>query len=151
MPSTVETPPDRSPAPVPVRQTLGIIGLVLASLLAVYLVIHLQRIISWLVIAVFFAVVLTPPVNFLERRLHFRRALAALVVFLLGLGLFAAMIYSFVRPLVDQGNHFINNLPTYVEDAKAGRGPVGRLVTRYHLDDYVQRNQDKLRKAAQQA
>jgi predicted PurR-regulated permease PerM len=134
-----------------VRQTLGIIGLVLATLLGVYLLIHLQRIISWLVIALFFAVVLTPPVNFLERRMHFRRSLAALLVFLVGAVAFAGMIYSFVRPLVDQTNHFINNFPTYVEDAKAGRGPVGKLVTKYNIDEYLQRNQAKIRNAAQQA
>jgi predicted PurR-regulated permease PerM len=151
MPTPVDTPASRPPAPVPVRQTLGIIGLVLATLLGVYLLIHLQRIISWLVIALFFAVVLTPPVNFLERRLHFRRSLAALLVFLVGAVAFAGMIYSFVRPLVDQTNHFINNFPTYVEDAKAGRGPVGKLVTKYNIDEYLQRNQAKIRNAAQQA
>src|SRR5439155_1425314 len=79
---------------------------------AVVLVIHRERSTSCVAIAAFFAVVLTGPVNFLERRLHFRRALAALVVFLIGFLVFAGMIYSFVRPLVDQGNHFINNFPS---------------------------------------
>ena len=39
MPTPVDTPATRPPAPVPVRQTLGIIGLVLAAVAAVYLVI----------------------------------------------------------------------------------------------------------------
>jgi predicted PurR-regulated permease PerM len=146
------TPPQpRRPAPVPVRQVLGIIGLVLAAALAVELVISLQRIISWLLIAGFFAVVLTPPVNFLVRRLRLPRAMAALVVFLLGTLLFAGMIYAFVRPLVDQGNQMINHFPTYVDDAKNGRGEIGKLVKKYNLDKYVQENQDKLREWAQNA
>src|SRR2546421_11753308 len=104
MPSTVASaPPDPPSRPVPVRQVLGIIGLVLAAAAAVELVIKLERILSWLVIAGFFATVLTPPVNSLVRRLHFRRSLAALVVFLTSIALVAAMIYSFVRPLIDQG------------------------------------------------
>jgi predicted PurR-regulated permease PerM len=148
VPSPTPGPPKNA---VPVRQVLGIIGLVLAAGAAVELVIKLERIISWLAIAGFFAVVLTGPVNFLQRRLHLPRAVAAVVVFLLGIAIVAAAIYSFVRPLVDQANQFINHLPGYVEDAKAGRGTVGRLVQRYNLDEWVQRNQDDLRKAAQNA
>src|SRR3954452_10378328 len=103
MPSTVAPPaPGPPPRQVPVRQVLGIIGLVLAAALAVELVIKLERIISWLAIAGFFAVVLTPPVDLLPRRLHFPRAMATLVVFLIGVAIVAAAIYSFVRPLVDQ-------------------------------------------------
>src|SRR2546421_8378283 len=152
MPPTVSSPPPAQPShAVPVRQVLGIIGLVLAAAVAVKLVIELQRILSWLAIAAFFAVVLTPPVNFLVRRLHFPRSLAVLVVFLLGIGIVAATIYSFVRPLVDQANNFINHLPGYVEDARAGRGTVGELVKRYKIDDWVARNQENLRNAAQQA
>src|SRR3954453_4193840 len=117
MPSTVAPPAAQGPPPrqVPVRQVVGIIALVLAAVVAVELVIELQRIISWLLIAGFFAVVLTPPVNFLERRLHMPRSLAALIVFILGVVVFGLMLYSFVRPLVDQGNQFINRLPSYVE------------------------------------
>ena len=152
MPPTVTSPPPgQPPHPVPVRQVLGIIGLVLAAVVAVELVIKLQRIISWLAIAGFFAVVLTPPVNFLVRKMHFPRSVATLVVFLMGIGIVAATVYSFVRPLVDQSNNFINHLPSYVEDARAGRGPVGELVKRYKIDDWVERNQANLRKAAQQA
>jgi predicted PurR-regulated permease PerM len=148
VPSPTPGPPRNA---VPVRQVLGIIGLVLAAAAAVELVIKLERIISWLAIAGFFAVVLHGPVNLLQRRLHFPRAVATLVVFLLGIVIVAAAIYSFVRPLVDQANQFINHLPGYVEDARAGRGTVGRLVQRYNLDEWVQRNQDSLRKAAQNA
>src|SRR5207237_9385446 len=63
----------------------------------------------------------------------------------------APTVYSFVRPLVDQPNNFINHLPSYVEDARAGRGPAGDLVKRYKIDDWVERNQTNLRKAATQA
>ena len=152
MPSTVPSPTPGAPSrTVPVRQVLGIIGLVLAAAAAVELVIKLQRIISWLLIAGFFATVLTPPVNFLVRKLRFPRSLAALVVFLVGIGITAGTIYSFVRPLVDQGNAFVNHLPAYVEDARAGKGTVGKLVKRYNLDQWIERNQDNLRKAARQA
>ncbi|HZQ26414.1 MAG TPA: AI-2E family transporter, partial [Acidimicrobiales bacterium] len=86
-----------------------------------------------------------PAVDFLTNRLHFRRALSTLTVFILGLGLFAAMLYAFIRPIVDQSQQFANNLPRYVADAKAGRGPVGHVVKRYKLDTRLEENQAKIR------
>ena len=134
-----------------VRSTLTVIGLVFACLAGVWLLSHLTRILTWLLIAGFFAVVLHPALEFFERRLHIKRTLAALIVFIIGLVAFAGMIYAFVRPLVDQGNRFVNDFPSYVADAKAGRGTVGKIVKRYKIDEYVDKNQAKLRKAAQNA
>jgi predicted PurR-regulated permease PerM len=130
---------------VPVRTIMATIGLVLATSIALYLVVVLARIEALLIVALFFAVVLSPPVNFLEHRLHVRRGLATLLVFLLGLALFGTMLYAFIRPLVDQTRHFSNVFPKYVEDARKGRGTIGSLVKRYNVDDWVKRNQKKLR------
>ena len=62
--------------------------------------------------------------------------------------LVAAMLYSFIRPLVDQANQFADHFPTYVADARAGRGTVGHLVKKYRVDDYLKRNEAKLRALA---
>jgi predicted PurR-regulated permease PerM len=53
----------------------------------------------------------------------------------------------FIRPLATEGPEFIDRLPGYVEDARAGRGPVGGLVQRYNLDQYLERNQGRLRES----
>lgn len=139
--------PARARDPIPWRVIFASIASVVAVYTAFVLLRDLARIVTWLVIAAFFAVVLTPPVDFLVRRLRFRRALATLVVFLTGFALFAAMMYTFVRPIVDQSNKFVDNFPRYVADAKAGRGPIGDLVTRYDLDERVEENQDRVREA----
>jgi len=131
--------------PVPVRTIAASIGLVLATIVGLYTVVVLARIEALLVVAAFFAVVLTPPVDFVSRILHLGRALATLLVVLVGVVLVAAMLYAFIRPLVSQTTHFVDKLPTYVSEAKAGRGPVGHLVTKYHLDREIKKNQDKLR------
>lgn len=140
-------PPARQREPIPWRVIFASILSVLAVYTAVVLLQDLARIVTWLVIAGFVAVVLTPPVDFLVHRLRFRRALATLVVFLIGFGLFAAMIYAFVRPIVDQSQQFADNLPRYVADAKAGRGPVGDIVQRYDLDERLEKNQDRFKEA----
>jgi predicted PurR-regulated permease PerM len=136
--------PAQDRRPVPVRTIVTTIGLVLATLAGIVVLQRLTHVIALLLVAAFFAVILSPPVAFLETKLHVRRGIAALLVLLLGLGLFSGMIYAFVRPIVDQTQKFVDEFPTYVEDARAGRGPVGGLVKRYDLDEWVQKNKDKL-------
>jgi len=128
--------------PVPVRTIAASIGMVLATLVALVLVQHLARIIGLLVVAAFFAVVLTPAVDFLERR-RMRRSMATLVVFVIGFALMVAMLTAFIRPIVSEVNDFVDNLPAFVEDAKEGRGTIGRLVQRYDIDTYIEDNQEK--------
>jgi len=130
---------------VPWRTILAVLFVVLASAFTVVTLQRLGRIITWFVVAAFFAAILTPAVDLLQRKVRLPRVLATLIVFLLGVAAMAAMLYAFIRPLVDQAYEFSDNLPTYVEEAKAGRGPAGDLVQRYELDTYLERNQDKLR------
>ena len=67
--------------PVPVKTILVTIGLVLATLAALYLVRLLARIEMLLVISLFFAVVLTPLVDRVHARMRVKRGLAAGLVF----------------------------------------------------------------------
>jgi predicted PurR-regulated permease PerM len=130
---------------VPVRTILATIGLVLATVVGLYLVVLLARIEAWLIIAAFFAIVLNQPVDFFRRRLHISRGLAAVLVYLLGIGLLAGMLYLFIRPLVEQVEHFTDNFSGYVADAKAGKGTVGELVKRYELDRRIEENEDRIK------
>jgi len=105
------------------------------------------RIITYLMVAIFFAVVVTPPVDFLQHRAHIRRGVATLIVVIVGLALFAAMIYAFVKPIADQASQFSKDLPQYVEDARNGKGPIGDLVKRYDLEQKIKDNQPKIQDA----
>jgi predicted PurR-regulated permease PerM len=136
---------------VPVKTMVAVVGSVLLTYLGIQLLIRLQHVVVWAVVSGFFAAVLHPAVECLVRWLRLKRGLAVLVVFLVGSGLVAGLGYLFVRPLVDQVNVAINQFPAYVADAKAGRGAIGHLVKRYHLDSYVERNQPNLKNALQAA
>src|SRR5438045_3990352 len=114
--------------PVPVRTIVVTVGIVLAFGIGLWLVITLARIETLLLVAAFFAVVLTPPVDWVQRHLHLRRVLATLIVFITGVALLGAMLYAFIRPLVDQAGQFSKDLPHYVADARAGKGTIGHLV-----------------------
>ena len=41
-------------------------------------------------------------IQFLQHKLRMRRGLATMIVFLVGLGLLAGMIYAFVKPIAEQ-------------------------------------------------
>ena len=121
--------------PVPVRTMLVAIALVVATYLTLRAIVLLAHIETLLVVAAFFAIVLTPAVDFIRRKLHVSRGLSTAIVFILGIGIVAAMLYAFISPLVDEGREFADNFPTYVSDAREGRGPAGDLVKRYNLDE----------------
>ena len=129
--------------PVPIRTILASIGLVLLTVVALMVVQRLERIIGLLVVAGFLAVVLTPPVDFLVRH-RVRRSMATLLVFFMGLVLFGLMIAAFVQPIAREVDDFIDNFPEFVQDAREGRGAIGRLVQRFDIDTYIEENQDRL-------
>jgi len=132
---------------IPYRTILAAIGLVLLAYISFKLVIALHRVLTWMFIAAFFAVVLNPAVDLLVHRARFRRTLAALVVFVIGFGLVGGLLYLLISPIVDQVERFADDLPHLVAEAKAGRGTVGHLVVRYHVDRWVEQHKDQIRKA----
>jgi predicted PurR-regulated permease PerM len=138
------------PAPrqrVPAKAIAVTIGMVLATAAILLLGWEVRRVLTWIVVAALLSAVLGPVVDLAERRLHLRRAVATLLVFLLFLFALAGIVTVFIRPLATEGPEFIDRLPGYVQDARAGRGPVGGLVQRYNLDQYLERNQGRLQES----
>jgi predicted PurR-regulated permease PerM len=131
---------------VPVRTILATIGLVLATVLLLLFVRAVERVLVWIVIAGFFAVALYPVVNWVERHARWcRRSLATLAVFLLVVIVLGGLIAVFAVPLAREGTALAHQLPSLISDARAGRGPVGHLLVRTHLLDYLQRNEGRVR------
>src|SRR4051812_42434895 len=139
---SVQQPRER----VPVRTILTVIGLGLATALLIYLVLQTRQVLTWIVVGAFFAVALSPLVGWVQRRAlgGRRRALATFLVFLVVFLVLAALITAFVVPLVNEGTKLASTLPGDIADAKAGRGPVGDLLQRFHVLQWVQNNQDKI-------
>ncbi|GAA1793388.1 AI-2E family transporter [Planosporangium flavigriseum] len=136
------TPRERTPA----RITLTVIGMVLLTGLALLLVYETRRVLTWIVIAAFFATALHPLASWFERRVPWiRRGLSTLLVFLLVFLVLAGLVAVFVVPLVNQGTQFVNDLPRIIHDTQAGRGPLGGLINRFHLRDYVAAHGAQLR------
>ena len=118
-------------------------------MLLLLLIRDIQRVLIWIIIAGFFAIAVYPVVNWIERHLPWcRRSLATLAVYLLLVVLIAGLITLFAVPLAREGTSLAHQLPTLINDARAGRGPVGRLLDRTHVLDYIQQNDSKIRSFA---
>ncbi|BFU47648.1 AI-2E family transporter [Krasilnikovia sp. MM14-A1004] len=128
------------------RYTLVVLGLVLATALLLLLAYQTREVLTWIVIAVFFAVALHPTVSWMERRMAWcRRWLATLIVFLLAFASIGALIAVFVVPLAHEGAQLAADLPKLIADIRAGQGPVGGLAQRFHVLDYLQSHSQQLR------
>jgi len=103
MPSSPRTSPWNERERVPRRSIATAIAMVLATAVLVVLVIKLERILIWIVVALFFAVVLAPVTALVQRRLHLNRAAATFVVFLLAVLIIAGIVTALVQPVASQG------------------------------------------------
>ncbi|MFN2537756.1 MAG: AI-2E family transporter [Mycobacteriales bacterium] len=133
---------------VPVRTILATIGLVLATAVAVLILMEVAKILVWLVVSAFLATALWPLVDVTERRLRAPRSVAVLTVFVVGGALLGGVLTLLVAPIITEGRQFADQLPAYVDQAKHGEGPVGDLVKRFHIDTYVADHRDELKKQA---
>jgi predicted PurR-regulated permease PerM len=69
-------------------------------------------------------------------------------VFLLVFVVLAGLVTLFVVPLVKEGGRFVDQLPQLIRDVQGGRGPIGDLVERFHLREYVGQHEDQFRSYA---
>ncbi len=129
---------------VPLRTIVVTVAVVAATYLAGKLIYRLRDIVVLLLVAGFVTVLLNPIVNLLQRRLVRRRGIAVAIVTLWAVLVFIGLALVFGYPLVNGITHLADHLPTYVAKAEQGKGWIGHLVRKYHIQNWVQRNAPKL-------
>jgi predicted PurR-regulated permease PerM len=132
---------------VPWRHYYAAVFAVLSVVIGVLLVLELRRVLAWLVVAAFFAIVLSPAVDRVERGLGIRRGFAVALVVVVGTVVVTGLIALIVIPLVAHASDFAVNFSDYVAEARAGRGPLGGLVRRFNLDRWIQDHQQDIQNA----
>lgn len=135
----------RRGVPLATILTTVVVAVVVLDLNALAIVVLwvLRSLILALLLALFVAVLLSRPVRLLERRgLH--RVPASLIVTGVAVVVFAGIVVLFTAPLVSGIETFVKRLPTLVNQAEHGRGWVGHLVKRFHLQRFVAQNLPKL-------
>src|SRR4051812_44654618 len=133
---------------VPWRTIIATVGVVVATYGLLLVLDAAARIITWVAIAGFMAIVLAPLVNRLEARLGGRRTVATGTVVIGTLIVAAGIIVLFVMPVRTQLVDIITDLPGTVHQAADGRGPVGNIVHRLGVEKYIKDNEENLARAA---
>lgn len=129
---------------VPLRTILVTVGVVVAVYVGGQLLYRLRDIILLVAVGSFVALVLNPQVVALQRWKIRRRGTAVALVTLWSVLLFLGLAFAFGYPLVNSLTRFANDLPSYVNNAQHGRGWIGHLVRRYHVEAWVQKNSPKI-------
>jgi predicted PurR-regulated permease PerM len=129
---------------IPLQTILVTVAVVVATYFAGKLIYRLREILLFIVVAGFVALLLNPLVVALQNWRIKRRGLAVAVVTFWALIVFIGLAVAFGYPLANGITHFAHSLPGYVSDAEHGRGWIGHLVTRYHVQNWVRTNAPKL-------
>ena len=144
-------PRPRPASPVAWRQHLSfwLIGAAVVGTLFVLwsLVSELALLLGLLAVALFFTVVLTPFVDRVQQRLHVRRTLATLVVFVIGTVVVAGIVFLFVQPIAGSSSDLGRELPKLVRDAEHGRGRIGHVLRDLGVQGWVHDNLPAIRKS----
>ena len=129
---------------VPLPTILVTVAVVLVAYLLANLVYRLRDVILLIVVAGFIALLLNPLVVALQRWRIPRRGWAVAVVTLWAVLVFIGLAFAFGYPIANGIGHLASILPSYVSAAEHGRGWIGHLVRRYHVQTWVQHNEAKL-------
>jgi predicted PurR-regulated permease PerM len=129
---------------IPLRTIVVAVAVVAITYLAGKLIYRIRDIVLLFLVAGFVAVLLNPIVVLLQRKLFPRRGVAVGIVTLLAVLVFISLAVAFGYPLVNGITHLADELPTYVANADHGKGWIGHLVRKYHVQSWVQKNAPKL-------
>jgi predicted PurR-regulated permease PerM len=113
--------------------TIGLVDLNVALIVGLWV---LRKIVLYTMVAFFFSLLLTPATRFLKRH-GLSHGIATSVVFLTGVVVLAGLVYVFASPLVTSAVHFGHQIPQLIKNTRKGRGPLGRLVFKLHLQKYL--------------
>jgi predicted PurR-regulated permease PerM len=129
---------------IPLRSILVVVAVAAAAYFAAKLIYRLRDVLLLMVVAGFIAVILNPLVVAVQHWGLRRRGWAVAVVTLWGLLAFFGLALMFGSPLANGITHLANGLPRYVSAAEHGKGWIGHLVRRYHVQAWVRANEPKL-------
>jgi predicted PurR-regulated permease PerM len=129
---------------VPLQAILITVGVVVVTLMAGKIAYKLRDVILLMAVAGFIALLLNPLVVMLQRVGVRRRGSAVAIVTAFAVLVFAGLAYAFGVPLTNGLTHLISKFPSYVNSAEHGKGWIGHLVKKYHVQRWVKQNLPKL-------
>jgi predicted PurR-regulated permease PerM len=125
------------------RAILKVLLVTAATAAVLYWVYLVRTILEIVFIAIFLAVALGPAVDAFQRRGRMPRSLAILLVYLTILGAIVGLGLLVVPPIVNGVNHFVDKVPTYVQDLRKNK-TVRKYDNKYHVTEKLNEEAKKL-------
>jgi predicted PurR-regulated permease PerM len=117
----------------PVRTVLAVLAIAIGVWALLHVILITRHVLTWILVALFLAIALSPAVDWLQEK-GIRRRGYAVALTSLGVAALIGLIGWLVVPsLVDQVNEFAGKVPDYINDLTKGRGRFGFLETKYHI------------------
>ncbi len=123
------------------RTIVRIMLVAIALIVAVKLLIQLQTVIVWLIVAFFLALALNPPVSYIAKRIPGgSRALATGIAYIVVISILSLFVFSTLPPLLSSTKDFANSIPQRIEQLQQSseNGLVADIITKYDLQDEAQ-------------
>lgn len=129
-----------------VRSSVYVLLSAIIIVVLVLLAWRLRATLLLVVIGIFISALLNPFVRMLARR-GLRRGFAVAIVYVILVLLAFAFGYLVFHPLITNATRFAKDLPTLVSQAKKGKGIIGHLIVRLHLQNWVNKHVPTLESA----
>src|SRR5260370_210460 len=129
---------------VPLATILVTVAVVVLVYLAGKLAYRIRDVLLMIAVAGFISLILNPLVVALQRWRIRRRGWAVSIVALWTVLVLTGLLAAFGYPLAHGVTHFSQRLPSYVQAAGHRPGRISQLVTRFHLQAWVNRNAPQL-------
>jgi predicted PurR-regulated permease PerM len=129
---------------VPLTLILVIIGLLVFVFLAGLFIFELRAVLLVILLAALVAFLLNPFILTLQRWLVRRRGLAVTLVTAWAIVLVAGLAVALAHPFVHAVDDLAAQLPVTARQAQHGKGWLGQLATKYHLQVWMRVNAPKL-------
>ena len=120
------------------RTALSLLLTIIAVAVVLEVIWIARHVLTWVLISLFLALALNPAVEWLQSHGFKRRGAAAAIAYLLALVAIVGIGFTFVPTLVHQVNDFVLKLPDYAHDITHGRGRLGFLETKYHIQERIE-------------
>jgi predicted PurR-regulated permease PerM len=129
---------------IPIMTILAAVLVVAGVYIAAQVIYHIRILLMLGLVGGFLALILNPIVVALQHWRIKRRGAAVAIVTFVALLVFLGLAVLFGYPLVNGLTHFAHALPGYAKQAQHGKGWIGKLFRKYHIESWVKRNTSHL-------
>jgi predicted PurR-regulated permease PerM len=130
---------------IPLATILVTVAVVVVTYLAGKLAYRIRDVLLMILVAGFISLILNPMVVKLQQWGIRSRGWSVTIVSIWTVAVFIGLLAAFGYPLAHGVTHLSQKLPSYVQAAEHGQGPIGHLVSRFHLQAWINKNAPKLK------